>query len=103
VAIALLLLEVGRAGQLAELLKSSVLRFLGDISYSLFLTHTPVMGVVFFVGQRILGVSAISDAVCLVASIVICSAFATIVWISVEKPAISWSQSIKLPTIAKAV
>lgn len=33
----------------------------------------------FFVGQRILGVSAISDAVCLVASIVICFGFAAIV------------------------
>ncbi|MGG6267924.1 acyltransferase family protein [Leptolyngbya sp. AN03gr2] len=103
VAIALLLLEVGRAGKLAELLKGSVLRFFGDVSYSLFLTHTPVMGVVFFIGQRILGISAVSDALCLVASILVSLGFATIVWISVEKPAIAWSQSVKLPTTAKAV
>lgn len=96
---ATLLLEVGRAGQLTDLLKGSVLQVFGDVSYSLFLTHTPVMGVVFFVGQRILGTSALSDAVCLVASIFVCFGFAATVWFSIEKPSIVWSQSITLPTI----
>lgn len=103
VSVALLLLEVGRAGQLSELLKGSALRFLGDISYSLFLTHTPVIGVVFFIGQKLLGISAVSDGVCLVLSIVVCLGFATIVWYWVEKPSIAWSQAIKLPESQSAI
>lgn len=102
VAIAVLLLEVGRAGRLTDLLKGPVLQFFGEVSYSLFLTHTPVMGVVFFIGQRILRTSAVSDVVCLVFSILVCLGVAKIVWIGVEKPAIEWSRSIKLPTTVKA-
>ncbi|MCU0551575.1 MAG: acyltransferase [Leptolyngbya sp. Prado105] len=97
VGVALLLLEVGRAGQLADLLKGSAFRFLGDVSYSLFLTHTPIMGVVFFMGYRIFGVSALTDVLCLLGSIAVCLAVGTIVWHFAEKPAIAWSQTVKLP------
>jgi peptidoglycan/LPS O-acetylase OafA/YrhL len=101
VLIAALILEVGRAGQLADLLKGSVLQFFGDVSYSLFLTHTPIMGVVFFIGQKVFGVSAFSDIACLIGSILVCLGVATLVWYFVEKSAIAWSQTIQLPTASK--
>jgi peptidoglycan/LPS O-acetylase OafA/YrhL len=97
VGIALLLLEVGRANLMQRLLKWQWIQFLGKISYSLYLTHTPVMGVVFFIGQKVLGVSVISDVVCLVGSLISCTGFAAAMWRFVEKPSISLSQRAKLP------
>jgi peptidoglycan/LPS O-acetylase OafA/YrhL len=92
---AVLLLEVGRAN-LMHLLNWQWLQFLGKISYSLYLTHPPILGAVFFIGYKLFNRSLLSEVICLVLSVTACICFAAIMWQIVEKPSIAWSQKIKL-------
>lgn len=102
---AILLLEAGRAARMEHWLKARPFQFLGKISYSLYLTHTPVIGIPFFIGQKLLPASALTDFICLSAALVAAIAYATGIWYLVERPAIAWSQRVKpinqpLPTVS---
>lgn len=94
---AFLLLEVGRANRMQQWLSARWIQFLGKISYSLYLGHVPVIGVVFFLTQKLLGVSVLSDVVCLIVSLAVSIGFAAVMWHFVEKPSIALSQQVKLP------
>ncbi|MUH01188.1 acyltransferase family protein [Scytonema sp. UIC 10036] len=91
---AIILLEVGRANRM-HWLKWQGLQFLGRVSYSVYLTHTPILGAVFFIGYKLLNRSVLSEAFCLFLGIIACVGFATIMWYIVEKPSIALSQQIK--------
>lgn len=94
--VAILLLQVGRANYMEVWLKWRWLQFLGHISYSLYLTHTPIYGAVFFLGIKLLNRNALSEAFCLLLGIFVSVGFAALMWQLVEKPSIRLSQKIKL-------
>ncbi len=95
VIVAILLLEVGRADCMQSL-KERSLQFLGHISYSLYLTHIPVYGAVFFLGSKLLNRNAWSEAFCVLLATLASVGFAAIMWQLVEKPSINLSQKVKL-------
>jgi peptidoglycan/LPS O-acetylase OafA/YrhL len=96
VIVAILLLQAGRSNCMEVWLKWRSLQFLGHISYSLYLTHTPIYGAVFFLGIKLLNRNALSEAFCLLLGIFVCVGFAALMWQLVEKPSIHLSQKIKL-------
>ncbi len=93
---AILLLEVGRSNYMQVWLKWRWLQFLGQISYSLYLTHVPILGGAFFVGYKLFHHNAFIEAFCLLLGIFICVGFAAIAWQLIEKPSIRLSQKVKL-------
>lgn len=93
---AILLLEVGRANYMQVWLKWRWLQFLGQISYSLYLTHVPILGGTFFVGYKLFQRNALLEAFCLLLGIFACVCFATMMWQLIEKPSINLSQKVKL-------
>ncbi|MBW4570142.1 MAG: acyltransferase [Tolypothrix carrinoi HA7290-LM1] len=99
---AILILEAGRANRM-EWLNWRWLQFLGKISYSLYLTHVYLLGIVFFLGYKILGRHLWSEILCLVLGIAICIGFAAIMWQLVEKPSIKLSQKVKLVKNTEAI
>ncbi|HBB31985.1 MAG TPA: acyltransferase [Cyanobacteria bacterium UBA8803] len=96
VIVALILLEVGRANRMQDWLSWRWLQFLGLISYSLYLTHTPIVGATFFLGYKLLNHSVWSEILCLIAAILSCVVFAALMWHLIEKPSIQWSHKVKL-------
>lgn len=96
VIVAVLIFQVARANRMHLWLNWRWLQFLGQISYSLYLTHTPIYGAAFFLGIKVLHNSALSQAFCLLLGIIASVGFAAIMYQLVEKPSISLSQKIKL-------
>jgi peptidoglycan/LPS O-acetylase OafA/YrhL len=96
VIIAILLLEVGRADRIQVWLNWRWLQFLGQISYSLYLTHVPILGTTFFLGYKLFHRNVSIEAFCLLLGIFTCVGFATMMWHFVEKPSIRLSQKVKL-------
>ena len=93
---AILLLEVGRANCMQVWLRWRWLQFLGQISYSLYLTHVPILGGTFFIGYKLFQRNTLTEALCLLFGIFACVGFATVTWQLVEKPSIKLSQKVKL-------
>lgn len=100
---AILILEAGRNSRLEVWLNWRVFQFLGKISYSLYLTHVPILGAVLFLGYKLLNRNINSEALCLFVGILLCLGFATIMWQLVEKPSIKLSQKIKLVKNTEAI
>ncbi|UKO99574.1 acyltransferase family protein [Nostoc sp. UHCC 0870] len=100
---AVMILEVARANCLHTWFSWSWLQFLGNISYTLYLTHVPLLGAVFFVFQKFFGHSLVSELLSLVVAISVCIACAVLMWQFVEKPSIKWSRSIKLVNSTEAI
>jgi peptidoglycan/LPS O-acetylase OafA/YrhL len=96
VIVAILLLQAGQANCMEVWLKWRWLQFLGKISYSLYLTHTPIYGLLFFLGIRQLKDNALSEVFCLLLGIFVCVGFAALMWQLVEKPSVHLSQKVKL-------
>lgn len=94
VAVSVALLEVGRANRM-HWLNQRWLQFLGKVSYSLYLTHTPVLGAVFFMGYALTGQSLSTEILWLLAGTAASLTFAAITWRMVEVPAINWSRQLK--------
>lgn len=92
---ATLLLELGRAHRMTWL-SWGWLQFLGKISYSLYLTHVPILGAAFFVASKLLSSSMLGEIFYLQLGIFSSIILATILWQLVEKPSIKWSQKVKL-------
>jgi peptidoglycan/LPS O-acetylase OafA/YrhL len=98
VIIAILLLESGKANYIQKWLKWGWLQFLGKISYSLYLTHTPIYGAVFFRTNKLFQSGVMSELICLTLGLIACIIFAAIMWQLIEKPSINWTKKIKLQT-----
>ncbi|WP_427162008.1 acyltransferase family protein [Aliinostoc sp. HNIBRCY26] len=93
---AITILEVAKANCLETWLNWRCLQFLGKISYSLYLTHVPLLGAVIFIVDKLFHQSLVSDLLSLVLGSISCVGFAAIMWQLVEKPSIKLSQNIKL-------
>ncbi|WP_238178358.1 acyltransferase [Calothrix sp. 336/3] len=96
VIVAILLLEAGRNNLMQTWLKQKSLQFLGKISYSLYLSHTPILGAVVFITSKILNASPWSDSITLLLGISCSILFSRVMWQVFEKPSIKWSQNIKI-------
>jgi len=101
--IAMLLLEVARTNRMQDLLNWQWLQFIGKISFSLYLTHVPIMGGVYFLGNKIINHSIWSEFILLLVIIGICISFATFIWHFVEKPSIQWSKKLKAKEIRNTI
>jgi peptidoglycan/LPS O-acetylase OafA/YrhL len=100
--IAILLLEVGRGNRMQSWLNHSWLQFLGRISYSLYLIHNPLSGIIFFVAYKLLPQSMASTTLTLIATVVICISCANLMWHWIEQPSIRWSQKMRLTAPARS-
>ncbi|MBV6625384.1 MAG: acyltransferase [Rivularia sp. (in: Bacteria)] len=96
VVVSILLLEVGRASKMQDLLNWKALQFLGRISYSLYLTHNVVVGTTLFLGFKLLGTGIVTELICMTVAVFASLVFGTIFCEFVEKPAIKLSRKIKL-------
>jgi peptidoglycan/LPS O-acetylase OafA/YrhL len=74
------------------------LRFLGKISYSLYLTHISVMASVYYLGDRVLGHSKGVEVGLVFVEVAAAIVVGAIVQRLFEEPAVRWSRSLKLPT-----
>ena len=73
------------------------LQRLGAVSYSLYLVHAPVIGIVAWLGERALGTGAITDAVMVVPAVAMSLAVAFVLHRQVEVPALRWSRALRRP------
>ena len=70
------------------------LQFLGMISYSLYLTHNPVIGASFFITYKLIGNSVVAQLIALIIAIITCILFAFLFWWIFEKWSIKLSKKI---------
>lgn len=77
-------------------------QFLGAVSYSLYLIHAPVIGVVDWARGLLLGDSAAAEAIGAVAAVGCSVVAAWVLWWSVEQPAIAWSRGLRRVPVARA-
>jgi peptidoglycan/LPS O-acetylase OafA/YrhL len=91
---------VGRAGKLGSWLKARPLQMLGLISYSLYLTHNSVTGVVFRVGYKLTGRTPWLEAGWLLVVVFACVGVAQLFYWAFEGPSLRLSQSLGRKTSA---
>ncbi|MBK5332132.1 MAG: acyltransferase [Ilumatobacteraceae bacterium] len=84
-------------GAMSRWLSDRVSQFLGKISFSLYLTHPPLIGVVYYFGVKVLGDSKQVELALIVPEITVCLIAGYIAYLLVERPAIAWSQRLKRP------
>ena len=89
------LLAATRHGRMSRWLSGRTVQFLGLVSYSLYLIHAPVIGVVDWVRTQAFGTGAWSDAAGALASIAASIVAAWALWWAVERPAVRWSRSLR--------
>ncbi|NJM21654.1 MAG: acyltransferase [Richelia sp. RM2_1_2] len=103
VIVSTLLLEVGKANRMQDLLNWQPLQFLGRISYSLYLTHNIVVGSVLFLVFKFLKANLFTELICLVVAVVVSLVFAAIIYELAEKPSIKMSRKVKLRENTEAI
>ncbi len=96
VIVSTILLEVGRANRIQDVLNWQPLQFLGRISYSLYLTHNIVINGVLFLGFKLLKVNILVELICFCVAILASLGFAAIMYELAEKPSIKLSRKVKL-------
>ena len=96
VAIATLLLELGRWGLLGRWLSWRGFQFCGMISYSLYLVHNPITGAFYNVAFRLTGHGAVVEAFWFVVMIAVNVVAAWAFWYGVERTSLGWSHRVKL-------
>lgn len=92
---ALLIYESAKLGHISSM-NWKWLQFLGLISYSLYLTHNPITGAVFFLTYKLIGSSVLTQFFALGIDIAICILFAFLYWWLFEKWSINLSKKIIL-------
>jgi peptidoglycan/LPS O-acetylase OafA/YrhL len=70
-------------------------QFLGHISYSLYLTHSPILGSTFYFGSKIFGDSAAAELALIPVEVAVAILVGYIAYRLVERPAIAWSQRLR--------
>jgi len=93
--VAVLLSVALRTNQMHIWLNWGWLQFLGLISYSLYLIHTPILGGFFFVSRKAFTQTPIVEVFTLILAIVACLIFAYGMWKVVEAPTISLGHKLK--------
>jgi peptidoglycan/LPS O-acetylase OafA/YrhL len=83
------------ANRMSRWLGGRRVQFLGAVSYSLYLIHAPVIGVVDWARGLVFGESPIAEAVGAVGAIVCSLLAAHVLWWAVERPAIAWSRGLR--------
>lgn len=83
---ALVLFAAARTGYLAKGLAGWAWQRLGDISYSLYLLHLPVITIVAAFWVRIAGRGLFPDSLAFIVVLVACLSAATLLWLTVERP-----------------
>jgi peptidoglycan/LPS O-acetylase OafA/YrhL len=92
---AVVVLAATRADRMTRWLRWRPVQFLGVISYSLYLIHAPVIGVVDWLRSQMLGEGPLAEAVAAIAAIVVSIVAAWALWWAVEQPSIRWSRSLR--------
>lgn len=90
-----LLLAATHGERMARWLRWRPVQFLGAISYSLYLIHAPVIGVVDWLRSRLLGDGVWAEAAAVVPAISASIAAGWVLWWIVERPAIRWSRALR--------
>lgn len=93
---AVIMWGVAVSGRLATSLNWRWLQFLGIVSYSLYLTHNPITGAVFRVGDMFPGRGPLWEAFWWIVSIGACVIFAALIWWIIERPSIALARRISL-------
>ena len=93
---ALALWAVATSDRMGSAFNYRWLRFLGAISYSLYLLHNPITGATFHLGFMLTGRSALWEAVWWVAAMLTSIAAASAMWWLIEQPSIRLAQAIQL-------
>jgi peptidoglycan/LPS O-acetylase OafA/YrhL len=88
-------LLMSRQPAIESALKLPWLQRLGMVSYSLYLVHVPVTGLVMRLIRRGLGDGLGADVVGLGATLVVCLLLAALMHRSLELPAIAWSRRVR--------
>jgi peptidoglycan/LPS O-acetylase OafA/YrhL len=92
------LLHVATVGdRMQRWLGQRPLQRLGAVSYSLYLVHAPVIGVVDWFGEQLLGAGATVEALMIVPAVLASLAVAMVFHRRVELPALIWSRSLRRP------
>jgi peptidoglycan/LPS O-acetylase OafA/YrhL len=71
------------------------LQLLGLISYSLYLIHNTLLGIIARVVRKFMSPSVLTDSVVLIFCLAICTVCAYLMYLVIEKPVIKVSQKIK--------
>lgn len=88
---ALFVFAAERSAALARAVSLGPLTSLGLVSYSLYLFHNPVTGIVSRIVRRAMPAGLASDIVLLGSVLTACIAFAALMYVVIEKPAMRWS------------
>jgi peptidoglycan/LPS O-acetylase OafA/YrhL len=91
----LFIVVASEKGRMQRWLRQRPVQFLGKTSYSLYLTHSPIVGAVFYVGTKTLGTSASTQLLLVAPEIVASLAVGAIIWWFVERAAIDWSKRLR--------
>ncbi len=94
---ALLLYGAVRTGRAEHGLDWRWLQFLGAISYSLYLIHSPVTGAAGFVVHRLIGPGVGADVAALAGIVAASVAAAALFWAVIERASHRWSRRVRLP------
>jgi peptidoglycan/LPS O-acetylase OafA/YrhL len=98
---ALLLIALAWTNHLGFTEKSKVLSWLGRVSFSLYLIHTPVGGAAITVASKVLGTGVLGGAIATIGSVVVSLVASEIMYRIIERPATRWSKqwSKRTPTL----
>lgn len=93
-----LLLGAGLLGGMGHWLRWRPLQWLAMVSYSLYLLHNPVTGMVSNVVHRWAAAPVLVDTLVLLASLVVCCVVAWLSYRWVEVPSMAWSRQLAAPS-----
>jgi len=84
-------------GKLTSWLNLKIIQFFGTISYSLYLIHTPIMGLVGGISTRIFPHrNSIEGLICFLIGFLISTLLSTLMFYKIEVPASNWSHQLKI-------
>jgi peptidoglycan/LPS O-acetylase OafA/YrhL len=89
------LLLAGKGSGMSHWLSAEWLQFLGKISYSLYLLHSPITGTVYRVVNHFGADTPITELLGAALSIALCFLVAWVAYLLIEKPAMSWSHIMR--------
>ncbi len=89
------LVLAGSSGGMTQWLSAGWLQFLGKISYSLYLLHSPVTGVVFRVFNHFWTDTVATEFLGTVTALALCIMVAWLGYIAIERPSIAWSHVVR--------